>query len=62
MAADKEQERGAHVIVMAALAAVRCRCGWHHRVEHLRGKSDEDLMSETIAAFDKHRKRKDAKT
>ena len=52
------EKRDEHVIVMAALAAVRCRCGWHHRIEALRNKSDEDLVIESMGAFEKHKKRK----
>lgn len=47
-----------HGIVMSALAIIRCRCGWHYRIEHLRGKTDEDLLIETMTAFDKHKKRR----
>lgn len=54
----KTEERGQHVIVMAALIYIRCECKWEFRLEHLRGKTDEDLMIETMTAFEKHRNRK----
>lgn len=57
----EEKYRDAHVIVMAALAYIRCECGWQFKLEHLRGKTDEDLMIETMGTFEKHKKRKDAK-
>lgn len=56
-----DEERGDHVIVMAALAAIRCRCGWHHQIEMLKGKTDEDLVNECLEEFQKHREKKGRK-
>lgn len=53
------EDRGDHVVVMAAIAYIRCRCGWEHRLQYLKGFTDEDLTFQTIAAFQKHSERKD---
>ena len=37
-----------------ALARVSCECGWHFRLEFLRGKSDEDLLLEGGAMYEDH--------
>ena len=64
MAKKDAEAREVHVIVMAALAYVRCECKWEYRLEQLKigefWKTDEELMYETIAAFNKHKKRKEA--
>lgn len=49
-----------HEIVSVALAYARCSCGWVHRQETLRGKTDEDLAIETGQAFVEHKKAKEA--
>ena len=45
-----------HEIESIALAYVRCACGWEHRLEKLKGKTDEDLSIITGGAFEKHKR------
>lgn len=45
-----------------ALVYVRCLCGWEHRIEVLKGKTDEDLAIETGQAFEGHKKSKAKET
>lgn len=45
-----------HEIERIALAYVKCVCGWHFRLEELRGKTDEDLALETGGRFEKHKR------
>lgn len=45
-----------HEIAAAALATIRCKCGWAFFNHALKGKSDEDLAAEAMAAFDEHRR------
>lgn len=57
----KEKER--HEVAMAALACIRCTCGWESKIEKLRSasgswKSDEDLCIESGQAFERHKKSK----
>lgn len=49
-----------HQVVSAALAYIRCSCGWEHRIDVLRKKSDEDLALESGAAFVAHKDGKGA--
>lgn len=47
-----------HQVEMAALACIRCSCGWNYRVEVLRGKTDSDLALECGLEFTRHQKSK----
>lgn len=58
----KEKEK--HEVVMAALACIRCSCGWESKIEFLRDlsgrwKTDEDLCIESGQAFENHKKSKE---
>jgi hypothetical protein len=44
-----------HELASIALAYARCKCGWFHRAENLKGETDEDLAIETGYAFERHR-------
>jgi hypothetical protein len=44
-----------HEVAAVALAYVRCACSWNWQNHLLKGKSDEDLAAETMAAFEEHR-------
>lgn len=46
-----------HVIVSRALIVIRCLCGWFHRIECLRGKSDLDLSNELEEVFLEHERK-----
>ncbi len=56
-----ESRRVIHEAAAAALAYIRCSCGWEHRIEKLRGKSDEDLAIECGLAFDRHKEKMEKK-
>ena len=47
-----------HEVAAAALAYIRCSCGWEHRIERLRGKTDEDLAIECGLVFDEHKEKR----
>lgn len=54
----QEPAREKHEVEMAALANIRCVCGWYNKIEKLKGKTDEDLYLESQNAFLAHKKRK----
>lgn len=57
----KKEPEDTHEVEAAALAYIRCSCGWVNRIELLRGKSDEDLALESGAAFVAHKDKKSKK-
>lgn len=56
----KEPEKEKHEVEMAALACIRCTCGWFNKITRLKGKTDEDLAIESGQAFTAHKKKKEA--
>ncbi len=44
-----------HEVAGAALAYIRCICGWEWRNEILKGKTDEGLALEAGQAFIEHK-------
>lgn len=50
----RKKPSGRHVIAMKALAVIRCSCGWFHRIEALRGKSDWELSNEVEEVYLEH--------
>ena len=59
MTAPRENLSGKHTIAMRALVAIRCACGWHHRIEQIRGKSDWELSNEIEAVHLEHARKMD---
>ncbi len=50
-----KKKKGQHVVMAAALAYIRCSCGWENKIEKLKGKTDEDLSLESGMAFTRHK-------
>lgn len=48
-----------HEVAMAALACIRCTCGWQFKIENLKLKTDSDLALECGLEFTKHKKSKE---
>lgn len=55
----KKESWEEHQVEMAALACIRCSCGWVHQIENLKGKSDSDLALECGLQFTRHKKDKE---
>lgn len=53
------EPRDKHEVEMAALACIRCSCGWQHKIDMLKGKTDSDLALECGLAFTRHKKAKE---
>jgi hypothetical protein len=54
MAAKKGKGRPIHKVSFESMMAWGCLCGARWMNEHLRGKSDEDLIVERDEAFARH--------
>lgn len=54
MPKKKDWEPKDHQVTMAALAYIRCQCGWFFKNEKLRHKTDEDLALECGMEFTRH--------
>lgn len=50
-----------HEVESIALVYIRCICGWYHRLENLKGKTDEELSMEVLKEFHDHRSKKSRK-
>lgn len=51
----KKESPKEHQVAMAALARIRCTCGWVFENHFLRGKTDEDLALECGSEFIRHK-------
>lgn len=54
MSDSRKKPSGRHAISMRALIVIRCACGWFHRIEQIRGKSDYELSNEIEGVFLEH--------
>lgn len=51
-----KKEKQKHEVAMAALARIRCVCGWTYAIDNLKNKTDADLALQCGLEFTRHKK------